>query len=58
MKILADIHVSPHTVTFLRALGHDAIRISEILPSNSSDETIQRSAKIWQEYVKYAGRNL
>jgi hypothetical protein len=57
MKILAAMHVSPHTVTFLQALGHDAIRISEILPSSPSDESIQRSATIWQEYVKYAGRN-
>ncbi|NVL89445.1 MAG: DUF5615 family PIN-like protein [Desulfobacterales bacterium] len=45
MKILADMHVSPHTVTFLQALGHDAIRISEILPSNSSDTMIVEAAR-------------
>ena len=57
MKILADMHVSPHTVTYLQGLGHYVIRIREILPSSPSDEIIQRSATIWQEYVKYAERN-
>jgi len=38
-------HISPYTVTFLQALGHDAIRISEILPSNSSDRMIVETAR-------------
>ena len=37
MKILADMHISPHTVAFLRSLGHDTVRVNEILPSDSSD---------------------
>jgi len=45
MKILADIHISPITVRFLQDLGHDAIRVNEILPSNSSDKTIVETAK-------------
>jgi len=40
MKKLADVHVSSHTVTYLQALGHDAVRIREILPSSPSDENI------------------
>jgi len=45
MKILADIHISPITVHFLQDLGYDAIRVNEILPSNSSDKTIVETAK-------------
>jgi len=45
MKILADMHISPITVRFLQELGHDAIRVNEILPSNSSDKTIVETAK-------------
>jgi len=45
MKILADIHISPITVHFLQNLGYDAIRVNEILPSNSSDKTIVETAK-------------
>ena len=45
MRILADMHISPITVHFLQDLGHDAIRVNEILPSNSSDKTIVETAK-------------
>ena len=45
MKILADMHISPHTVAFLRTHGHDAIRVNEILPSDSSDRTIVETAR-------------
>jgi predicted nuclease of predicted toxin-antitoxin system len=40
MRLLADLHVSPRTVQFLRALGHDVVRVSEILSPTSSDETV------------------
>jgi len=45
MRILADMHISPITVRFLQELGHDAIRVNEILPSNSADKTIVETAK-------------
>jgi len=45
MRILADMHISPITVRFLKELGHDAIRVNEILPSNSADKTIVETAK-------------
>ncbi len=40
MRLLADLHVSPRTVTFLRALGHDTIRSSEVLAPTASDQEI------------------
>jgi predicted nuclease of predicted toxin-antitoxin system len=40
MRILADLHISPRTVEFLTALGHDVIRVNAVLSVNSSDESI------------------
>lgn len=40
MKLLADLHIAPRTVDFLRALGLDIVRINEILPATASDEAI------------------
>ena len=45
MKLLADLHISPRTVTFLRSLGHDVVRVSEIMPATSSDSEIVSRAK-------------
>lgn len=33
------------TVAFLKSLGHDVVRINEILPANSSDEVIIEEAR-------------
>jgi predicted nuclease of predicted toxin-antitoxin system len=33
-------HVSPRTVGFLRAIGHDVVRVNEVMPVISTDETI------------------
>ena len=40
MRLLADVHISPRTVEFLSALGHDVVRVGETLPAQASDETI------------------
>ena len=40
MRILADLHISPRTVEFLRSLGHDAVRVNEILPATVPDQDI------------------
>ena len=40
MRLLADLHISPRTVQFLRSLGHDVIRVNEILPVTAADEII------------------
>ena len=33
-------HISPRTAVFLRALGHDGVRVSEVMPVTSTDEAI------------------
>ena len=40
MRLLADLHIAPRTVEFLRTLGHDVVRVTELLPATASDETI------------------
>lgn len=45
MKILAYLHISPRTVTFLRALGYDIVRVNDIMPPDSSDAQIVNKAK-------------
>jgi predicted nuclease of predicted toxin-antitoxin system len=40
MRLLADMHISPRTVAFLRSLGHDVLRVPELLPINAVDEDI------------------
>jgi predicted nuclease of predicted toxin-antitoxin system len=45
MRILADMHISPETVRFLRELGHDAVRVNELLPANSPDSAIVKTAR-------------
>ena len=40
MRLLAHMHISPRTVEFLRSLGHEVVRVNEILPATASDETI------------------
>ncbi len=44
MKILADMHISPVAVQFLRDLGHDVVRVNEILPPDTSDKIIVETA--------------
>ena len=45
MRLLADLHISPLTVTFLKSLGHDVVRVGEILPIKASDELIVEQAR-------------
>jgi predicted nuclease of predicted toxin-antitoxin system len=40
MRLLADAHVSPRTVEFLRTLGHDVHAVADVLPPASPDEAI------------------
>ena len=40
MRLLADMHMSPHTVDFLRSSGHDALRVNEVLSARATDEEI------------------
>jgi predicted nuclease of predicted toxin-antitoxin system len=40
VKLLRDLHISPRTVSFLRSLGHDEVRVDEVMLANSSDPEI------------------
>jgi predicted nuclease of predicted toxin-antitoxin system len=48
MRLLADIHISPFTVAFLRTLGHDVVRADAMLPNTATDEEIVTAAR-WGE---------
>jgi predicted nuclease of predicted toxin-antitoxin system len=45
VRILADQHISPRPVEFLRGLGHEAIRVTDRLPGNASDSAILSVAR-------------
>jgi predicted nuclease of predicted toxin-antitoxin system len=40
VRIVADLNIAPRTVSFLRSLGHDVVRVNEVLPATSSDLAI------------------
>ena len=44
MRLLADLHIAPRTVAFLRSLGHDVRRVNELLPPTAADEAIVAAA--------------
>ena len=45
MRLLADLHISPQTVEFLKSLGHDVFRVNDVLPVNADDELIIEQAR-------------
>ncbi len=51
MRILADVHISPRTVAFLCGLGHDVVRVSDLMPADSSDKSIVDRAAAEQRVV-------
>ena len=44
MRLLTDLHIAPRTVEFLRTLGHDVRRVTDLLPANASDKAIVERA--------------
>ena len=40
MRLLADLNISPSTVSFLRDLGHDVVRVDAVLANTASDQEI------------------
>jgi len=44
MRLLADMHIAPRTVRFLRSLGHDVVRVDELLSPTATDEAIMAAA--------------
>ena len=51
MRLLADLHIAPRTVHFLRSLGHDVLRVTDLLPATASDETIVERAAQAQRVI-------
>jgi predicted nuclease of predicted toxin-antitoxin system len=47
MRLLADLHIAPRTIEYLKSLGHDVVRVSQVLPPTSADH----------EIIAYAGRD-
>ncbi|MCC7291243.1 MAG: DUF5615 family PIN-like protein [Phycisphaerales bacterium] len=45
MKLPADLHISPRTVAFLRKLGHDVVRVADIMDPRSTDAAIIARAR-------------
>ena len=39
MRFLADLHIAPRTVQFLRQLGHDVARVSDLAPQFSMESS-------------------
>lgn len=44
MRLLADMHIAPRTVTFLRSLGHDVVRVDALLSPTATDEDVANTA--------------
>lgn len=40
MRLIADMHISPTTVEFLGSIGHDVIRVDNVLSASAADEEI------------------
>lgn len=45
IQLLADMNISPQTVTFLQQQGWDMIRVAEVLPATASDSEILEFAR-------------
>ena len=45
MRLLADLHISPKTVEFLRSLAHDVVRVHEVLSVKATDDEIVVKAR-------------
>jgi predicted nuclease of predicted toxin-antitoxin system len=46
LRFIADVHISPLTITTLRLAGYDIVRVPDILPRASSDSVILEFARI------------
>jgi predicted nuclease of predicted toxin-antitoxin system len=45
IRLLADMNISPKTVESMRKRGWDILRVSNLLPSNASDQQILQFAR-------------
>ena len=44
MRLLANLYIAPRTVQLLRSLGHDVLRVTDLLLVTASNETIVERA--------------
>jgi predicted nuclease of predicted toxin-antitoxin system len=51
VKLLADLHIAPRTVVFLRAKGHDVVRAGDVLSATASDVQLVALAQAEQRTV-------
>jgi predicted nuclease of predicted toxin-antitoxin system len=51
MRLLADMHIAPRTVTFLRSLGHDVVRVDALLSPTATDEDVANTAAREARYI-------
>jgi hypothetical protein len=40
VRLLADLNIAPKSVAFVRSLGHDVARVTDVLPASASAEQI------------------
>jgi predicted nuclease of predicted toxin-antitoxin system len=45
VRLLADLNIAPRTVALLRSLGHDIVRVNELMPSSATDAAIVSAAR-------------
>jgi len=45
IKLIGDMNISPETIAYLQERGWNIIRVSEVLPANTSDQEILDFAK-------------
>ncbi|NES00317.1 MAG: hypothetical protein F6J86_42135 [Symploca sp. SIO1B1] len=45
IRLLADMNISPQTVTFLQQQGWDIVRVAEVLPATTPDPEIMEFAR-------------
>ena len=55
MKLLADMHIAPRTVQHLRQIGHDVLRVDDILPPTATDTLIIATAKETARVISHPG---
>ena len=51
LQFIADVNVSPQTVTALKEAGYDIIRSSEVLPANAKDTKILELARLQNRII-------
>jgi hypothetical protein len=58
MRLLADLHISPQMVAFLRTLGHDVVRVGDVLAVSATDQFDHRARSTRREDYSYSRSRL